>query len=332
MPQLTFGAVLPGTAGLFDEARLVESLGFDAAFFAEHHQQPRGGWHSAPLTTCALVAGATTRLKVGTGILLLPLYHPITVAEEGATIDNLSGGRLIMGFGLGYQPIDFAAFGVSMAERVARLEEGIEVVRQAWTEGRVSFQGKRYQLEDVVVTPRPAQQPRPPIWLAGWSEPGVRRAARLADAWIVDPVQRTEAIQAMGAIYREECVKLGKTPRIALMRNVLIADSKEQAAEFYAGSTAASFRYYWEQNAFNPDYDPWAASIESADQIAFEEIARGRLLMGSPEECADQIAELVEATGADYLAVAFMRRRGARGADALAPLRRFGGRVLPRFG
>ena len=138
------------------EAQQAERCGFDSFFLTEHHQEA-SGYLPSPLPLAAAIAARTLRIRIGTGIAILPLYHPTRLAEDCAVIDIISKGRLILGVGQGYQEGDFAAFGLKVSDRVSLFEEGIEILRRAWTEEKVYFVGKRYTLQNVMVTPKPVQ-------------------------------------------------------------------------------------------------------------------------------------------------------------------------------
>ena len=122
------------------EAQQAERCGFDSFFLTEHHQEA-SGYLPSPLPLAAAIAARTSRIRIGTGIAILPLYHPTRLAEDCAVIDIISKGRLILGVGLGYQEGDFAAFGLKVSDRVSLFEEGIEILRRAWTEEKVYFVG-----------------------------------------------------------------------------------------------------------------------------------------------------------------------------------------------
>src|SRR6188508_469964 len=159
-----------------------EELGYHGVFFGEHHGTPAND-RPQLLILLAGLAARTKRIRLGTSILLSPLYDPIWVAEAAAQVDVMAQGRLTLGLGLGYQPKDFQHFGIPFNQRVSRFEEGIQVIRKAWGEERFSFAGRRFQCEDIAVYPKPVQRPHPPIWLAAWSLAGARRAGRLGDAY-----------------------------------------------------------------------------------------------------------------------------------------------------
>jgi alkanesulfonate monooxygenase SsuD/methylene tetrahydromethanopterin reductase-like flavin-dependent oxidoreductase (luciferase family) len=152
------------------EVALADELGIDTVWLSEHHLTP-DGLTSAPLVLAAAVAARTSRILVGTNVLVLPLHHPLRVAEEAALVDIVSGGRLVLGVGQGYAPAEFAAFGVSLTDRARLLTEGVRVLRAALETGEV---------DGLPVTPSPLR--RVPVNIAGVTPAGLRRAARLGDA------------------------------------------------------------------------------------------------------------------------------------------------------
>ena len=164
-------------AALLDQIVFAEELGFDSIWITEHHFV-EDGYCPSPISVLAAIAARTRRVQLSTDILLLPLYHAVRLAEDVATINLISNGRMMLGLGMGYRDEEFAAFGTSRQERVGRTEEGIDVLRGAWGPEPFSYAGRYYQLHDVNVTPKPVQQPHPPLWLAAMSAPAARRAAR----------------------------------------------------------------------------------------------------------------------------------------------------------
>jgi|DewCreStandDraft_5_1066085.scaffolds.fasta_scaffold02053_11 alkanesulfonate monooxygenase SsuD/methylene tetrahydromethanopterin reductase-like flavin-dependent oxidoreductase (luciferase family) len=161
---------------VLEHIRAVEEMGYHAVFVAEHHFSD-DGYMPAPLTAAAAIAAVTKRIRVGTWIVILPLHHPVEVAEQAAVVDNLSGGRLELGLGLGYAITDFDGYGISRAERRGRMDEGVEIVVRALKGEKFSFAGRYFNLSNVQVSPPPVQQPMP-IWLAARSPAAAQRAAR----------------------------------------------------------------------------------------------------------------------------------------------------------
>jgi probable F420-dependent oxidoreductase len=185
------GQVPPGSGRTFvqeyretlDLVRLAETLGFDSAWVSEHHGAG-DGYLPSLLPMLGGFAAATDRIELGTGVLLAPFHDPLRLAEDAATVDLISDGRLLLGLGLGWREEEFRMFDVPMPERVRRTVETIEILRKAWTGERFDHDGKVFRYEQVQVTPKPARPGGIPIWLGGTAEKAMRRAGRLADGYI----------------------------------------------------------------------------------------------------------------------------------------------------
>ena len=178
-----------------EQARLIRRLGFDSIWGGEHHVTP--GFHYFPLLPMLQrLASEVEGMWVGTNLVLLPLHNPVELAEVGAFLDVITGGRFMLGVGLGYRTEEFAVFKVPMAERVSRLTEGVEIIRRLWTEERVTHHGRHWQLDDISIHPRPLQPPRPPILVGSQVPAGIARAARIADGWLVVPVPTVDEFAA----------------------------------------------------------------------------------------------------------------------------------------
>src|SRR2546425_5412402 len=153
-------------AEMFDLIALGDELGFDVAWLAEFHFGGAFSLLSSPLMAVPTIAQRTRRIRIGTAVVLLPLHHPLSCAEQAATADLLSGGRLEFGVGRGSIPSQFHGFRVPVAENRARFDEALDIIRLAWTQERFSYRGKFYQVEDLAVVPKPVQRPHPPIRVA----------------------------------------------------------------------------------------------------------------------------------------------------------------------
>lgn len=309
------------------ETLLAEKVGFDNVLFSEHHQQ-EDAYLPNPLLLAGLAGARTTRIRVGTGVLLLPLWHPVHLAEDAAVVDVATGGRLILGVGIGYQPADFDAFGVPIAERAKRAEETIEVVKRCWSGDRVSFSGRYHSIDGVRVTPTPAQKPRPPIWMAAWTDAGLRRAARIADGWLADPIQSLEVIRRFAAAYRAEAERRGKKPFVVLPRDLWVSETAREArAE--ADPMMYTHRFYFRHGAYVPDEHTRGVGSES--EWTFERAARDRFVVGSPEECRDQLARWLEEVRPDCLVLRMRHPGGPPHDRVMRAIRAFGEKILPRL-
>lgn len=180
-------------AEMVEQVRLIRQRGYDSIWSGEHHITD--GYHYFPLLSMLnRLAAEAEGLDIGTNIILLPLHNPIELAEIGAFLDVVSGGRFILGVGLGYREEEFAMYKVPMKERVSRLEEGVEIIRRLWSEDKVTFKGRHWSFDGLTIRPRPIQSPRPPILIASQVEAGIKRAARIGDGWTAVPVTRVQGV------------------------------------------------------------------------------------------------------------------------------------------
>ncbi|SIO19253.1 Luciferase-like monooxygenase [Singulisphaera sp. GP187] len=210
-----------------------EALGYYSSFSVEHHFT---GWNqvSAPLTLLTCLAMRTTRLRLGTAVIVLPWHHPILLAEQAATLDLISNGRLDFGVGKGYRHSEFNGFGISQEEAEARFEEAIAVIRRSWTSrSRFSHHGRFWQFEEIVVEPPTAQSPHPPFWVAAASPASIRRAAANGFNLMLDQYAGPDAIGERIALYRSEREAKGYTfdpMQVAVARQLYIANDKADKA------------------------------------------------------------------------------------------------------
>ena len=193
-----------------DQAILADELGFDQVWLAELHFNPRFSVMPAPLLLASAIAQATERIKIGTAVNLVPLHQPVRLAEEVATLDLLSQGRAIFGIGRGSQPRQYAGYGVDMEEGRPRFLEALELIIHAWTREEACFSGEFYQVQDVNVVPKPAQQPHPPVYIAANSADTFGLVGELGHNILVAPlvVSREGALAGLEE-YRSALVRSG---------------------------------------------------------------------------------------------------------------------------
>jgi probable F420-dependent oxidoreductase len=275
------------------EAQLAEASGFDSCFFGEHHQD-KDGFLPSPLIVATAVAAHTRRLKVGTSVILLPLHHPVHVAEDVITLDLVSKGRVILGVGIGYQQADFRAFGVAMEDRLSLFEESVEILRQCWTGERFSFRGKHYALDDVQILPRPFQRPSPPLWFGASVAAAARRAGRLADALVGTPSTTLAGARRLIDTYKDAAREAGRPAQVVLMRDAWVARTRAEAERVYGPEVMAAYRYYWD-NRLSEFRD-----IPPGTDFTLGNLAPDRLILGDPAACVKEFRRWSDATGADY--------------------------------
>jgi probable F420-dependent oxidoreductase len=203
--------------------RLAETLGFDSVWVSEHHGSSDGYLPSC-LPLLATLAEATDHLLLGTGIVLTPFHHPLRLAEDAAVVDQISEGRLLLGLGLGWREEEFRMWGIPASERVRRTTETVEILRKAWTGERFSHEGKIFRFDDVLIKPKPFQEPGVPVYLGGMVEPAIKRAGRLGEGYIRSRGNLESARQAL-AWAEEGARTAGKDAsglRFALLQNAFV--------------------------------------------------------------------------------------------------------------
>ncbi len=278
---------------MLDLVRLAEALGFDSAWVSEHHGSS-DGYLPSLLTMLAAFAAATERIRLGTGIVLTPLHDPLRLAEDAAVVDQLSGGRLLLGLGLGWREEEFRMLGVPLSERLRRTVETIEVLRRAWTGKRFSFEGRSFRYDRVRVTPPPARPAGPPIYLGGYYEKAVRRAGRLGDGYITD-AGAIEDVRPGLALAEEGAREAGRDPSalgLALIQSAFAWEDGD-AWEVVRQGVVQQLGCYsaWEAGADTPEQD----SMEPIPPD--EETMRRWTPTGTPEEVTRALRPLVDAFG-----------------------------------
>lgn len=203
------------TEGILETARQAEALGFDAIFVNDHiivDDSPRSAsWANTydPLIALSFIAAHTERIPLGTSVLIMPYRNPIASAKMVATLDQMSGGRVIAGIGVGWNAAEYAALGVPFHERGARTDEYLRIWQACWAPDPVSFSGQFFSFTDMRISPKPLQQPHPPIWVGGSSRAALRRAAEFAQVWQPTPTPLPDLIERQ-AYLRQACADIGR--------------------------------------------------------------------------------------------------------------------------
>jgi alkanesulfonate monooxygenase SsuD/methylene tetrahydromethanopterin reductase-like flavin-dependent oxidoreductase (luciferase family) len=274
-----------------EQAVAAEQLGFDCALVSEHHFK-LDGWIPSPLVLCGAIAARTTRIGVGTDIVILPFQHPIRITEDILVLDNLSRGRAICGVGMGDSEAEFLAYGVPYKQRVSRSEEALVILRRLMSETEVSHEGRYYRFSNVTATPRPVRRPAPPIWYGAISEAGARRAARLGDGLVMGPTLDLAKLLSLRAAYHDELRALGRDPEAApiiLRREAYVAEDSVTAwREVLAPLKHQYSRIYTNFPGDGTDDD-------------FRRYARDRFIIGGPEEALADARRFRDAVHADVL-------------------------------
>jgi alkanesulfonate monooxygenase SsuD/methylene tetrahydromethanopterin reductase-like flavin-dependent oxidoreductase (luciferase family) len=306
-----------------EQVRLIRALGFDSIWGGEHHATP--GFHYFPLLPfLQRLAAEAEGLEIGTNVILLPLHNPVEVAEIGAFLDVITGGRFLLGVGLGYRPEEFALFQVPMVERVSRLVEGVEIIRRLWTEDDVTHRGRHWQLDGVTIRPRPLRQPRPPILVGSQVPAGIARAARISDGWTAVPVPTVDEIAAQAAAFATARAAAGLPPsrHVCRLIEVACAPDEETAVRRAAPYLLAKYAAYLSWGIPGITLDPAAPP-----ETQLRHLAARRFAVGSPAQVVEALLAQHQA-GVTHAALR-VSWPGMPQADILAGLELVGRAVLP---
>ena len=230
-----------------DECELMEELGWDCIWICEHHYDPDTNWIPSALTLSAAVAARTKRIKIGTGIIVLPQHDPVRVAEATTVLDHISNGRFRLGVAIGYRREEFQADGIPRKERVPRLEEGIEIIRRCFTEDKFSYDGEFWKVTDMTFSPKPISKPYPPIYVAGGVGP-TARAGRLGLHAFPGASAR------IGKAYHDALRESGHDPRqfefAGLNGSLFVSEDPEkdwEAAKDHVGTRTEWYHKYYSE-------------------------------------------------------------------------------------
>jgi len=308
-----------------EQVRLARAVGFTSVWASQHYLSDPFTYFQ-PIPTLGRVAAEAAGMIVGTGCLLLPLHQPVAVAEELATLDVIAGGRLVVGIGLGYRDVENEAMGHDPKSRVGRLVEGLEVLERLWMGEPVSYAGKHFTLHDARISMRPLQRPRPRVWLAANGDAGVRRAARLGDAWFMNPHSTLETLERQLALFRDARRALVRPAAadVPLIRECSVAADSATALAEGRRFLEGKYRAYrtWEQDKALPQGETFADS--------FDELSRDRFILGDPERVRDEIARYRERLGVTTM-IFRLQWPGMDQQSVLRSIRLLGERVVPGF-
>jgi probable F420-dependent oxidoreductase len=298
LDRIEFGVTLPSVTGIAEFARNAEALDYDYLGCGEHmmFHGPIGN----SLIGLSVAAGVTTKIKLMSSVVLLPLYNPMVLAKQTSVLDVASSGRYHMGIGVGGEfPKEFEASGIPVKERGSRANEALEVITKLWTEQSVGFEGRYSRFTGVTLSPPPTQKPHPPIWVAGRKEPAMRRAAKYGDGWLpymYTPQMVHESVDKIRQ-FRGEFGREGNDVRTGL---------------FIFGSIAAN----------RED----AQSLGRNYAQDFSSLAAKYTLSGTPEDCRKRIRQYVDA-GVRTVLVTWV----CKPEDIQANVRLFAEEVVPEF-
>lgn len=273
--------------------RTARDGGLDSVFAGQHHL-PESFSHIQPLPWLARLAAEAGDMRIGTGIHLLALHNPVDTAESFAGLDVVTGGRSVFGVGLGYREVEYAAFGIPPGDKVRRFTENLRIVRALWTGEPVHADVDWCRLDGVRATTLPAAVP--PVWMAANSDGAVRRAARLADTWMINPHATAATVRRQLDLFHAERAAAGRgpLPELPLMREVYCAPTRERALELARPYLAGKYEVYadWGQDRVLPGAETF--------RTGYDALARDRFVVGTPEDCLAALLPWRDEVGVDH--------------------------------
>jgi alkanesulfonate monooxygenase SsuD/methylene tetrahydromethanopterin reductase-like flavin-dependent oxidoreductase (luciferase family) len=268
-------------ADYLDQVVRAEACGFDSVWLTEHHFC-EDGYTPSPLVIAGAIGARTSRMRIGTNLIVLPLHDPVRIAEDAATLSLLTGGRFDLGVGIGYKQAEFEAFGRDLRHRPSLLEDAVEIIRRGWRGDHVNYTGKRHSLGDLAITPMPEIPPA--LLIGGMVEPAIERAARIGDGFL--------STGGIGLdLYVQALERQGKDPatgRIVLGCWALIADDPKAEAERAGPHALYQANEYIRWGAFGPpdQVPPFPDAATALDQGLYE--------LWTPNEAVDKLSALLE--------------------------------------
>jgi len=261
------------------QAKVAVENNFDALFTAQHYVSGPAAAMMQPLVLLANLAALSAGLYTGSAIFLLPLHHPLAIAEQTATLDIVSGGKFLFGVGQGYRDLEFESFGIRKKDRSRRMIEGVELIRKLWTEDDVEFQGEFFSIKAATIAPKPIRIGGPPILAGADILKTVERVPSFADHWIASRRHTKPFLRQALPVYQEALKQQRKDYKgLFLFRDLCVADNSVEAER--------RIKYAYER--MYQIYDRWGQPGERYD-LGFEQLKKDRLIVGSPEEVAEQV-------------------------------------------
>ena len=318
-----------------------DALGFHSIKAVEHYFHDYGGASPNPIVLLSAIAARTRRVRLITGAVIPAFNHPIKLAGELAMLDNISQGRLDVGVGRAFIPEEYAAYGLSMADSRDRFEEGVAAITRLWTEDRVTHAGRFWRFEDVHSTPRPYQQPHPPIWVAAiTSEESFVNAGRQGRHLMIVPYAGgLERCSSLVTLYRQAWCEAGHMPgaeQVQMSFHAYVAETHAEAVRGYVPAmrtyldvfTEAVSSWHGLESGQYPGYDRLVGAI--AAQTPEGNLEKGYAFVGAPDEVIGQVERMRELFGEHEpsLQITF---GGISDAEALRTLELFATQIMPHF-
>ncbi|MBI4081823.1 MAG: LLM class flavin-dependent oxidoreductase [Candidatus Lambdaproteobacteria bacterium] len=276
--------------------RLARDRGWDSSLISQHYLSDGTIQQMQQVPLLARMIGESGEMTTGVAIFLLNLHNPVYVAETMASLDILAKGNFVFGIGLGYRDVEFDAFRVPKGTRVRRFEEALTLVKRLWTEEAVTFENDVCKLDQVRMNLRPVQKPHPPIWMAANADNAVKRAARMADCWYINPHATLETNTRQMELFKAERRRVGlpMPKEVPCRKEIFCAKDRKTAMAMVGPFLEEKYKTYarWGQDDVMPEN-------ERLD-LPFEELVKDRFVIGTPEDCYAQLRPYWEQLGVTH--------------------------------
>ena len=321
---------------VYDYLNEMEYLGYDIAYVGQHRFSAVTAFGgdtasepSAPLIMLSAMLARTSRMKMCTNIMLLPAHHPLEIAEEINTLNELSNNRFILGAGIGYKPDEFENVGWNFKTRAKRFEECLEILRLALTGEKFSYSGKHFNIPACIVVPPPLAGAKMPLWIGAVSEPGMQRAGRLGDGWLVSFAEHLVELQEKVGRYKAIAAEHGRPSTICLMRDLHIAPTREALDPNWLPNMIKVWQDYRDVGSKAARDEVSNDVIFGGKSVSLEEFVPNRAIVGTPEDCIRELQRVKELINPEYVLI---HPTGVPDADQhTKELRLFAKEVMPLF-
>jgi alkanesulfonate monooxygenase SsuD/methylene tetrahydromethanopterin reductase-like flavin-dependent oxidoreductase (luciferase family) len=321
---------------LYDYLNEMEDLGYDIAYVGHHRFSATTAFGgdvasepAAPFVQASALLARTRKMKICTNIMLLPSRHPLEVAEEINTLNEMSNNRFILGAGIGYKPDEFENTGWNFKTRAKRFEECLEILRLALTGKEFSYSGKHFNIPKCMVVPSPMHGTTPPLWVGAVSEPAMLRAGRLGDGWLISFAEHLVELQQKIQRYKSVATEHKRPSTICLMRDLHIAPTKKEIDQRWLRNVITVWQAYDDLGS-KADRDTTSSDvIFGGKPVNLEEFVPNRAIVGTPDDCIREMQRIKDLTNPDYV---LMTPTGVPDPEQhWKELRLFAKEVMPHF-
>ncbi len=282
-----------------DQVKLAEEVNFDSAWISEHHFL-EDGYCPSPAVIAGAMAAVTSKIRIGSSGIILPLHNPLKVAEDAAVVDNISNGRFDLGVVLGYRKEEFEGMGVPMSQRPSRMNEGIEVLEKALSGEAFTYEGKRHKFENAILTPKPVQNPIP-LYIGAFEEPAIRRAGRYGYPLLIGPGRTVDMVRDTLGYYNDEAKKAGRNPddvEHILLRETFVSKDRDEAIEGGNNFIISMYKFYF---TLGVKIFVRGQQLKDIDDPLFGHLSEERFIIGTPQDCIEEIEMYRDKLGIKYI-------------------------------